>query len=479
MRGLRVAARLQEAGVSRGDRVALCLEKDAWLPACHLGVLASGGVVVPINPALPDAGIAALLERSGAILMVSDPGLARRRHAIAPGLRWWTTEPPSMAGVEALVDSGDAVRAIRARAPGDLALLAFTSGTTGIPKGVPLSHGNLESNLDTLARVWEWSEADRLLHVLPVYHLHGLGLALYGSLLVGNAIVFHEKFVAERVLREAAEQGITMLMAVPTILHRLVEAARTGNPLQELRLVISGSAPLSADLFARFERRFGLVPVERYGMTETLMNTSNPVSGPRKPGSVGPTLPGTELRLRDPRSGADCGTGPGEIWVRGPNVFQGYWCDEVANREAFDEGWFRTGDLGILDEDGYVFLTGRAKELIVTGGFNVSPLAVEQALGAERDARIAELGIASVGDVDLGERVVAFVVLAPGQAGAHAEIEASLRARAEAALPRYARPREYRWVVALPRNALGKLQRAQFASAQVLLPTSGEHSQNA
>jgi malonyl-CoA/methylmalonyl-CoA synthetase len=347
-----------------------------------------------------------------------------------------------------------------ARRADDPALLVFTSGTTGSPKGVPLSHGNLHSNLTALQRVWDWSERDRLLHVLPVFHLHGLGVALYGSLLAGSAVVLHERFDPERVLAEAGPAQISLLMAVPTLLHRLLEASQRESDarLAGLRAVISGSAPLAPALFERFRERFGLEPVERYGMSETLMNASNPVHGVRKPGSVGPAVPGVEIRLREPVEGS------GEVEVRGPNVFGGYWNDAEATSAAFDGEWFRTGDLGRFDDDGFLRLVGRAKEIIVTGGYNVSPLAVERAL--EECRGVVELAVAALPDRDLGERVTAFVVARTGMA--LDDLEARLRARAEAELPRYAWPREYRFCESLPRNALGKLERARLGDRQIL-----------
>lgn len=465
---LRVAARLQGAGVRPGDRVALSLPKTEWLPACHVGALAAGAVVLPINPALPDAEIASLLERSGAVLAISGSALAARAGAVSPGLPWWCAGEEAPAGVQRLDPEGEPLRAPVERRPGDLALLVFTSGTTGRPKGVPLSHENVLSNLDALARVWEWTEEDRLLHVLPVFHLHGLGVALYGSLRTGNAILLEERFEAEAVLRAAERRRATLLMAVPTMLHRLVEAAGPdgGRALSGLRLVVSGSAPLPPALFARFRDRFGLAPVERYGMTETLMIASNPARGPRKAGSVGWPLPGVELRLAGGDAGEDAGRGPGEVCVRGPSVFRGYWQDEEATRAAFDsEGWLHTGDVGTLDADGALRLVGRRKELIVTGGYNVAPAAVEEALDGEGDPRIAELAVAGVPDEDLGERVVAFVVLA-GRREGRAQVEAELRERAAARLPRYAQPRAYRWVEGIPRNALGKVQRSLLTGVQ-------------
>jgi malonyl-CoA/methylmalonyl-CoA synthetase len=464
-----VSAGVRTAGVKPGDRVAVSLPKTQWLPAVHVGVLAAGASVLPINPSLPDAEIAALLRRSGAVLAVSDGALAARARDIAAALPWWCAGGPAPVGSSAIAAGGPAARDVVPRGGDDLALLAFTSGTTGQPKGVPLSHGNLSANLEALEHVWEWTHRDRLLHALPVFHLHGLGVALYGSLWVGNAIRFHDRFDAARVLREAVEHRPTLLMTVPTMLHRLVEAAtpEQGRALASLRLVVCGSAPLLPSLFARFRDRFGFVPVERFGMTETVMNTSSPVRGRRKAGSVGVPLPGVEVSLRDPESGAPAGRGPGEVCVRGPNVFRGYWQDDDATGRAFHAaGWFRTGDIGSFDADGSLRLVGRIKEIIVTGGYNVSPLAVEAALAAESDPRIDELAVGAVPDPDLGEKIVAFVVAAETSEAAWEGLIADLRQRAEAHLPRHAQPRGYRRIDRVPRNAMGKVQRTRLGSAQ-------------
>jgi malonyl-CoA/methylmalonyl-CoA synthetase len=464
----RVAARLRGAGVQPGDRIAVSLPKSEWLPAVHIGTLAAGAAALPVDPSFPDAKIAALLQRAEVRLAISDARLAARARQIAPELPWWCAGEPAPAGATPLEPSGPADLAPVARAASDLALLVFTSGTTGQPKGVPLSHGNLAANLEALEAAWEWTRADRLLHVLPVFHLHGLGVALYGSLWVGNPVRFHERFDAERVLREVPRDRTTLLMAVPTLLHRLVEVAtpEQGGALASLRLLVSGSAPLPPSLFSRFRDRFGIAPVERFGMTETCMNTSNPLRGLRKAGSVGLPLPGVELSLRDPETGAGAGRGPGEVCLRGPNVFRGYWRDPDATRGAFHEGaWFRSGDLGSLDADGGLRLVGRLKEIIVSGGYNVSPLAVEEAL-TERDPRVAELAVAGLPDADLGERVVAFVVVADGHAEAWETLIAELKLRAEDRLPRYARPRAYRRIERVPRNALGKVERTALSRAQ-------------
>ena len=454
-----VAEALRRAGVEPGARVVLCLPKGPALVSCHVGVLAAGAVATPLNPAYPEPALASLVRRAAPALGIADAGFCARARALVPDIPWWCAEGPAPEGCSALPAAPGSSAAVP-RDDDDPALLVFTSGTTGSPKGVPLTHGNLRSNLVALQRVWEWSERDRLLHVLPVFHLHGLGVALYGSLLAGSAVVLHQRFEPERVLAEARSARISLLMAVPTMLHRLLEASerRPDARLSGLRALISGSAPLAPALFEGFRQRFGLEPVERYGMSETLMNASNPVHGARKPGSVGPALPGVELRLREPVEGR------GEVEVRGPNVFRGYWNDAEATAAAFDGAWFRSGDLGRFDDDGYLQLVGRAKEIIVTGGYNVSPLAVERAL--EECSGVAELAVAAVPDTALGERIVGFVV---PRAGVERDgLEQRLRAQAEAQLPRYAWPREYRFCESLPRNALGKLERARLCDRQVL-----------
>ncbi len=461
-RARRVVAALAEAGVKPGDRVALCLRKGPWLPAFHTGVLAGGAGIAPLNPAYPDATLADLIRRAEPALAVGDADFAARGRRLVPEIPWWSVGGGDVVdGVEPFPERGLTATSLASCSAGDLALLVFTSGTTGRPKGVPLSHANLRSNLDALRSVWRWTARDRLLHVLPVFHLHGLGVALYGSLLAGSSIVFHERFDAERVLREAGPSGATLLMAVPTMLKRLIDAA-DGHPasLSGLRAVISGSAGLAPALFERFERRFGLAPIERYGMSETMMNASNPAAGTRKPGSVGPPVPGVEIALRD----VDEESGAGHVWVRGPNVFAGYWRDPRATAEVFEGDWFRTGDLGRSDEDGYLRLVGRAKEIVVTGGYNVSPAAVELALEAETDPDLLELAVGGVTDEDLGERIVVFAV--PRSGTDWQALEARLHERAVARLPRYAWPRDYRRVQALPRNELGKVLRAQLGDRQ-------------
>jgi malonyl-CoA/methylmalonyl-CoA synthetase len=331
------------------------------------------------------------------------------------------------------------------------ALLIFTSGTTGEPKGVPHTLANLAANLDGLAETWALRPGEPLLHALPAHHVHGLVLALYGSVCAGMPIFLLPRFDAEVALHSLAHHRIRVFMGVPTMYHRMRLAEADGLPEQfpDMRVFISGSAPLSAEDFAGFEARFGMAPLERYGLTETLIVSSNPLDGERIPGSVGRPLPQTEVRLAE----------DGEIEVRGPGVMHGYWHDPQASAASFRDGWFRTGDLGTWHPSGPLRISGRLKELIIVGGSNVLPGEVEVALAGV--GGVDELAAAGVSDADRGEIVGAFVVARPG--ADPVEIERELRERAERELAAYKRPRSYRFLAELPRNAMGKVDRRKLS----------------
>lgn len=414
-------ARLAQRGVRPGDRVGIDVARGPSLLAAHLGVLALGACAVPLNPALSAPERARMLERADlkALLAPEEPA---PEHA-APKLAATPSGAPS--------------------------LLIFTSGTTGDPKGVPLSLANLESNLADLALTWQLGPQDRLLHVLPAHHVHGLVLALYGSVRARIPVVLAPRFEPEACLAALAAERVTVMMGVPTMYHRLARAASL-PALPDMRLFISGSAPLAPEDFALFAERFGHAPLERYGLTETLIVSSNPLRGERRPGAVGHALPRAEVRLAD----------DGEIEVRGPAVMAGYWRDEKTSAEVFRDGFFRTGDLGRRDEAGYLCIAGRKKELIIVGGSNVLPGEVERALAG--DPQVEELAAAGVADRERGEVVAAFIVAAPGTDPA--AIEARLRARAEDGLAAYKRPRLYRFVATLPRSAMGKVDRRALAA---------------
>lgn len=459
-------AALRAAGIGPGDRVALSLGKSAGLVAAHVAVLGVGAGAVPLNASLTPRELAAVLAQAEARLAVTTADLLARAPALRTAVQgpWWVTGETG----QLPVDTTPLTSILTAALPGaepidrdddDLALLLFTSGTTGVPKGVGLTHGNLRTNLRALlVETWEMSEDDRLLHALPPHHLHGLGLGLYGSLLVGNTAVLLDRFDASVVVRALDAQRITVFMGVPTMYHRMVEVTEVGT-LATMRLFTCGSAPLSPETFRRFQNRFGFPIIERYGLTETGINTANPLHGRHRPGSVGLPLPGVDLGIFATQTGQRLPPGEvGEIWVRGPNVFPGYWRDPEATAAAFCDGWFRTGDLGTMTADGYVTILGRIKELIIVGGTNVTPGEVETVL--EGESGVAECAVAGIPDADLGECVAAFVVPREGEDAA--DLERRLRLRAEQQLAPYKRPRRYRFLPALPRNSMGKVERGKL-----------------
>jgi malonyl-CoA/methylmalonyl-CoA synthetase len=338
-----------------------------------------------------------------------------------------------------------------------------------LAKGALLTHGNLVSNISAVTDAWQWTESDRLLLVLPLFHAHGLMVGLHGTLFVGASALVRQRFVAAEVLStlrsatiadegvEGEAAGITLFFGVPTMYSRLLAEAEANPalPTRRLRLFVSGSAPLSPQLFSGFLHQFGQRILERYGMTETIMNMSNPYEGDRRPGTVGLPFPGQEARIVDLHSRQLLPAGEtGEIEVRGPNVFAGYWNRPDATAEAISsDGWFRTGDLGWRSQDGYYTITGRARELIITGGYNVYPREVEDVLAGF--AEVAEVAVLGLPDPDLGEEVVAVIVPKVGCSPDPSQLIAFCRER----LAAYKKPRRVIFVDTLPRNTLGKVQK--------------------
>ncbi|HEY9421579.1 MAG TPA: malonyl-CoA synthase [Thermoanaerobaculia bacterium] len=439
-----LAARLAELGVTPGDRVAIQAEKSVPALLLYLATLRAGAVHLPLNPAYTPSEVRYFLNDSEPALFVGDPARA--------GAFWRT---------ETLADlTGSACRSRCGfedveRAPDDLAAILYTSGTTGRSKGAMLTHANLASNAETLRKVWRFTGRDRLLHALPIFHTHGLFVATNVTLLAGSSLLFLPTFDLDAIVRLLPQT--TVMMGVPTYYTRLLARPDfTSDLVAHMRLFVSGSAPLSAETHREFEERTGHAILERYGMTETNMNTSNPYDGPRVPGSVGPPLPGVEIRIADPATGTELPNGEvGMIEIRGPNVCKGYWRQPDKTAEAFrDDGYFISGDLGFLDEAGYVRIVGRDKDLIITGGLNVYPAEVEAAI--EAVPGVAECAVIGVPHPDFGEGVVA-VVIARGDKTLDAEaVTAPLRAT----LAAYKRPKRVVISNSLPRNAMGKVQKA-------------------
>jgi len=344
----------------------------------------------------------------------------------------------------------------------DAAMICYTSGTTGKPKGAVITHRNLVSNTVALHKVWQWTDRDVLLHVLPLFHVHGLGVALHGSLYAGSTTLMHERFDPARVWQAIAEEKCTMFMAVPTIYQRLCKELAGQRPdLGSMRVFISGSAPLGESLFKHFEELTGSRILERYGMTEAQMIASNPYDPEgRIPGSVGYPLPGVIIRVAGETGEEVQPGGIGEVWVVGDNVFKGYWQMPGETARCFAGRWLKTGDLGYQDpgDRGRLYLVGRAKELVISGGFNVYPKEVENVL--EGHDAVLEAAVIGLEDEDLGEKVVAAVVLRSGE-----EITASkLVAHCKQYLVGYKCPKEVFFVSELPRNTMGKVQKQVLKS---------------
>ena len=445
----RMAAALAGLGVGAGDRVLAQVAKTPQAAALYLACLKLGAVYAPVNPAYTAAEMAHFLaDLQPALWVAGDVAAGARAES---GARFETLDADGGGSLAALAAGAGAGPATAQRADEDVAAIIYTSGTTGRAKGAMLTHGNLASNARALIACWGWRPDDVLLHALPIFHVHGLFVALHCALLAGTPTLFLPTFDVAQVLRLLPRA--TVLMGVPTFYTRLLAAPGfDAAACRAMRLFISGSAPLTEQTFAAFEQRTGFRILERYGMSETLMNTSNPLDGARVAGTVGLPLPGVEVRVVGD-DGAPVPAGQvGEVEVRGPNVFKGYWRMAAAARDAFRaDGYFGTGDMGLLDPQGRLTLVGRAKDVIITGGYNVYPKEVETAL--DEAPGVAESAVVGVPHPDFGEAVVAAVV-AQG-AWAPARIEAFLKTR----LARYKQPKRMLRVAALPRNAMGKVQK--------------------
>ena len=446
-RSRRVAGRLRAAGLVHGDRMVLSAEPSVDVVVAYVAALRLGLVVVPVNAAYREREVAHIVadaRPAAAVVDDEERGAWVVRASNAPVV---VASPamdlPDGAGDAAVADVVDRVTG------DDVALIGYTSGTTGAPKGAMLTHGNLLAGAHAVRVAWRWTPADRLVLALPLFHMHGLGVGVNATLVAGASAVIVPRFAVDPVLDAAAEHDATLFFGVPTMYARLAASPRLGE-LARFRLCVSGSAPLAAALHAAVEGGGHQRVLERYGMTETVMNVSNPYDGERRPGSVGLPLPGVELRLDgEPDE-------PGEILVKGPNVFPGYWERPDATADAFDgDGWFRTGDVGALDDDGYLRIVGRRKELIISGGFNVYPREVEDVLRGHPD--VADVAVVGTASDEWGEVVTAYVV--PDGP----EDAAALVAFAAARLAAFKRPKLVHYVGDLPRNALGKVLKHELA----------------
>ena len=437
-------------GLRPGERVALFLGNHPDLLAAYLGTHLAGGVVVPVNAQYRRGDLRHIFGDAGVRLCLTDeerkPELERTREDL-PELEAVIEAGP---GFEDFLGESHDFRMPRGE---DLAVIAYTSGTTGRSKGAMLLHRNLAANAQAVCEAWHWTDEDTLLLALPLFHTHGLMVGAHGTFLTGSGAELHRKFDVAAAYEALLGGRITMFFGVPTMYTRLLrEAGARDERPRPIRLYVSGSAPLSPQAFDEFEGLFGERILERYGMTETIMNLTNPYEGERRPGTVGRPFPGQEARVVDVETREPLADGEiGEIEVRGPNVFPGYWNRPDATEASFDgEGWFATGDLGSVGEDGYFTISGRAKELIISGGYNVYPREVEEVI--EGCPGVSEVAVVGLPDPEFGERVVAVVV--SEDPGLTAEKVTSF---CREDLAGYKKPREVVFVDDLPRNALGKV----------------------
>lgn len=432
----RIAAALVARDVKAGDRVVAQVEKSPDALMLYWACLRLGAVYVPLNTAYTPAEVDYFLNDSEAQIFVTESELrgplAESAQKLSP------THFSRFSG-----------------GPDDLAAILYTSGTTGRSKGAMLTRRNLASNAEVLVQEWRFTKADTLLHALPIFHTHGLFVGFNTVIASGARILFLPKFDADEVLRLLPRA--TAMMGVPTFYTRLLShPGLTREATRHLRLFVSGSAPLLAETHRGFEARTGHAILERYGMTETMMNTSNPYQGPRIPGTVGRALPGIEIRVADPTTGKILSEPDaiGVLEVKGPNVFRGYFrAPEKTAAEFSPDGFFITGDLGKIDSQGYVTIVGRGKDLIITGGFNVYPKEVEQEI--DRVQGVLESAVIGLKHPDFGEGVTAVVVKGPGATIEESDILRGLEKR----LAKFKLPKQVLFVKELPRNAMGKVQK--------------------
>ena len=456
---------LKNLNIRQGDRVAFLLPKGLELIELYLAALSLGAIALPLNPGYRPEEILYFLSDSESSLVVIH---SEKYNELATVLNqipssqvlFLDKEIPNGLCYPRLLEVTTAIEKLPYPTLGeDVALLCYTSGTTGRSKGAMITHENLIQNMKALSQAWRWTDRDKLLHVLPLFHIHGLTVALHGGLYAGSTIIMEERFDPYEAWRILEEERCTLLMAVPTIYQRLSQAWETleRKPnLKAVRLFISGSAPLPEPLFYRFKEQTGHTLLERYGMTETGMIASNPYDLElRKVKSVGYPLEGVAIRIVGKNSLDVIPGEVGEVWIKGNNVFKGYWKQPEKTAESFEEGWFKSGDLSYQDPEDHLrlYLAGRDKELIITGGENVYPKEIENIL--EDHAAIQESAVFGLADEDFGEQVTAAVVLKEGVSLDELELIDFCKTR----LAGYKCPKKIFFRSALPRNSMGKLQK--------------------
>jgi len=454
----RMAGYFVAQGIHPGDRVALMLPNVPAFPVIYYGVLRVGGVVVPMNPLFKRREIEYYLSDSGATMIFAMPGEAQAA-AEAAGVRFVPVEGGDTIAMAGIVDSAAPASDVADRADDDTAVILYTSGTTGRPKGAELTHANLNSNQDVSARtLFNLSERDVVMGCLPLFHVFGMTCGLNTVVATGASLTLIPRFDADSALDVIARDRVTVFEGVPTFyMAMLNKAAGRDTDLSSLRLAVAGGSSLPVEVLHKFEKTFGCMILEGYGLSETSPVASfNHPDAERKPGSIGFAIEGVEMAVVD-ESGVEVPTGGlGEIVIRGQNIMRGYWNQPEATAEAIKDGWFHSGDLARRDEDGYFYIVDRIKDMILRGGLNVYPREVEEVL-YEHPA-IAEAAVVGVPHDTLGEEVAAFVVLAPDKSADPAEISQFVKDR----LAGYKYPRQVIVVESLPKTASGKILKREL-----------------
>jgi malonyl-CoA/methylmalonyl-CoA synthetase len=444
-------------GVQKGDRVVVFIQKSLVGVTAHLAILKIGAIAVPLNPGFKQRELEYLLNDADAKLILADPEKKALIQKIVSNNQLLEI-PSKLAYQEQLFfkSAPTAAPAVEV-APDDPGLIIYTSGTTGNPKGAVLTQKNLVYDARNIIDVWEIDESDVLCHALPLFHVHGLCFALHTALLAGSHVLMLDQFDAKTVVevlsRKNHEATCNMFMAVPAMYSKILEYIDDRHyDLGHMRLITSGSAPLLAQDFERIKKTFGLEPVEREGMSETGMNFSNPIVGQRKPGSIGIPLPDVQIRIVNPETLIDVDSGKvGELWLKGHGITPGYWRKPKETADTFQDGWFRTGDLGKIDEDGYYYLTDRIKHIIITGGENVSAKEVETVIN--QIGEVLESCVVGTPDEKWGEKVVAAVVLIPDASITDSDIKAHCKEN----LHDWKCPKNILFLDEIPRNTMGKM----------------------
>jgi len=453
----RMVNTLRDLGVKKGDRVILFLPKSLIFVVAHLALQEMGAVGIPLNPGFKKSEMEYLVRDAEAKLALTSPGQEGIIHSIGSSLTTITiqTERPYQ-DLNFFRSATDDINREEVE-PDDPGLIIYTSGTTGKPKGAILTQRNLVHDAKNIIKTWEISDSDVLCHALPLFHVHGLCFALHTALIAGAHVLMLDQFSPKKVIdlltKKEGEYACTLFMAVPPMYGKLMDyVGEKGLDFEHMRLWTSGSAPLLTKDFEKITKIFGKEPVEREGMSETGMNFSNPVRGRRKPGSIGLPLPDLEVRIVDIETFEDVAPGQeGEIWLKGPAVTPGYLNKPQETAKAFEKGWFRTGDLGRVDKDGYYFLTDRCKHIIISGGENISPKEVEGVINRLDD--VLESSVVGIPDEKWGEKVVAAIVTR-----AESGIQAGgIQAYCREHLHDWKCPKEIVFVKELPKNAMGKV----------------------